>query len=270
MTYTSDALVIREAPYGDTDKLLTLLTAEYGRVRVMAKGARRIGSKLMTSSQLFAWANWELYTRGDYHWVREAALLDPFYGLRADINRLALATYFCDVTYEATGENAPADDILPVVLNTFYALSHGLAPDALIKGAFELRIAAMSGYCPDLDACSVCGEPHAPGMYLDVMNGCLICADCMQKTAIERSAPTVEYDLPPTVIFLPLPPAALAATRYILQAPVKRLFSFRIADKGETADFARACESFLLNHFERGFQSLEFYHSIIHPPRQPK
>ena len=268
MTYTSDALVIRETPYGNTDKLLTLLTAEYGRVRVMAKGARRLGSKLLTASQLFSWGNYELYTRGEFHWVREAVLLEPFYGLRADINRVALATYFCDVTHEATGENAPAEDILPVVLNTFYALANGRAPDVLIKGAFEFRIAAMSGYCPDLDGCSVCGAPDAPGMYLDVMNGCLICADCMQKKAASHAVSTVEYDLPPTVIYLPLPPAALAAMRYILRAPCKRLFSFRMEDKAEIADFARACESYLLNHFERGFQSLEFYNSILHPPRR--
>ena len=55
MTYTSDALVIREVPYGESDKLLTLLTAEYGRVNVMAKGAKSLRSKLMTASQLFTW-----------------------------------------------------------------------------------------------------------------------------------------------------------------------------------------------------------------------
>lgn len=267
MTYTTDALVIREMPHGENDKLLTLLTAEYGRVGVMAKGARRMSSKLLTACQLYSWGNFEIYTRGEYHWIREAALIEPFYGLRADLNRISLAAYLCDVVYEATGENAPADDILPVVLNTFYALANGRAPDALIKGAFELRVAAISGYCPDLDACSVCGEPNAPGMYLDVMNGCLICADCMQKTAVSRAAPQVEYDLPPTVIFLPLPPAALAAMRYVLHVPCKRLFSFRIEDKDELADFARACESYLLNHFERGFNSLDFYHSILNPKR---
>ncbi len=262
MTYTSDALVIREMPYGESDKLLTLLTAEYGRVNVMAKGAKSLRSKLMTASQLFTWGNYEIYTKGDYHWLREAALIEPFFGLRADLDRISLATYLCDVTYEATGENAPADDILPIVLNTFYALANSLAPAALIKGAFELRIAAMSGYLPDLSACSVCGQTDPPGVYLDVMNGCLICAECMQKTASVREKSGIEYDLPPTVIFLPLPSGALHAMRYILHASGKRLFSFRISDKTEEADFARACEHYLLNHFERGFDSLEFYHTL--------
>ncbi len=262
MTYTSDALVIREVPFGESDKLLTLLTAEYGRVGVMAKGARSMRNKLMTASQLFSWGNYEIYTKGDYHWLREAALIEPFFGLRADLDRISLATYLCDVTYEATGENAPAGDILPIVLNTFYALANGLASDAIVKGAFELRIAAMSGYCPDLSACAVCGRTDPPGIYLDVMNGCLICAECMQKTASARAVPREEYDLPPTVIFLPLPPGALGAMRYILHAPGKRLFSFRISDKAEMDDFSRACESYLLNHFERGFDSLEFYHTL--------
>ncbi|MBR7185868.1 MAG: DNA repair protein RecO [Clostridia bacterium] len=267
MIYITDALVIREAPYGDHDKLLTLLTAEHGRVRVMAKGARRIGSKFMTASQLFAWGNYAIRTRGDFYWLSEATLIESFYGLHADLNRLSLASYLCDVTYEATGENAPADDVLPIILNTFYALANGRAPDALIKGAFELRIAAVSGYCPDLEACSCCGKPDAEGMYLDVMNGCLICAECMQTAAQRAAVSHVEYDLPPTVIFLPLPPAALEGMRYVLRAPTKRLFSFRIEDKTEMADFSRACESYLLNHFERGFQSLDFYHAILHPKR---
>ncbi len=268
MTHATDGLVIREQAYNDTDKLLTILTPEYGRVRVMAKGARRTGSRLMAPCQLFAWGNFELSTKGDLHWVREASLAESFFGLRVDLQRLTLATYFCDIAYEASGENSPAADILPVILNTFYALAHGRASDAIIKGAYELRIAAMSGYCPDLSACSVCGSVDAEGMYLDVMGGCLICADCMQKTAVERAAPKVEYDLAPTAIFLPLPPAALAAMRYILAAPANRLFSYRITDAAETADFARACESFLLNHFERGFNSLDFYHEILNPPKR--
>ena len=108
MTYTTDALVIREVAYSESDKLLTLLTPEYGRVGVMAKGARSMRSKLMTASQIYSWGNYEIYTRGDHHWLREAALIEPFYGLRADLDRIALANYLCDVTYEATGENAPA------------------------------------------------------------------------------------------------------------------------------------------------------------------
>lgn len=268
MTHVTDGLVIREQQYNDTDKLLTILTPEYGRVRAMAKGARRIGSHLMPPCQLFAWGNYALSTRGDLHWVREASLTEPFFGLRVDLRRLTLATYFCDIAYEASGENSPAADILPVILNTFYALAHGRTTDVLIKGAYELRIAAMSGYCPDLSACSVCGSVDAEGMYLDVMGGCLICADCMQKTAAERAAPKVEYDLAPTVILLPVPPGALAAMRYILSAPANRLFSFRITDAAETADFSRACETFLLNHFERGFPSLQFYYDILYPPKR--
>lgn len=261
MTYTTDALVIREVAYSDNDKMLTLLTPEFGRVGVMAKGARSMRSKLMTASQIYSWGNYEIYTRGDHHWLREAALIEPFYGLRADLDRIALANYLCDVTYDATGENVPADDVLRVVLNSFYALANDLAPAEIIKGAFEFRIAAMSGYLPDLRYCTSCRTVKDDCLYLDVMNGCLICADCLNRPQSGK-ADEVGHEIPPTRIFLPIPPGVLAALRYILDAPVKRLFSFRIDDADETADFSRACESYLLNHFERGFQSLDFYHSI--------
>ncbi len=261
MTYTTDALIIREVAYDDNDKMLTLLTPEYGRVGVMAKGARSMRSGLMTASQLYSWGNYEIYTRGDRHWLREAALIEPFYGLRNDLGRISLAAYICDVTYDATGEQMAADDVLRVVLNTLYALSHELASPHLIKAAFELQIAAMSGFLPDLDGCVVCEAEETEGMYLDVMNGRLICAACMQKDAAAQRRPDPAYEIEPTRIFLPIPRGALAAMRYILSAPVKRLFSFRL-DAGDEADFSRACESYLLNHFERGFASLDFYRSI--------
>ena len=118
MTYTTDALIIREVAYDDNDKLLTLLTPECGRVNVMAKGARSIRSGLMTASQLYSWGNYVIYSKGERHWLREATLIEPFYGLRSDLELLSLAAYLCDVTYEATGEQVEAAEVLRVVLNT--------------------------------------------------------------------------------------------------------------------------------------------------------
>lgn len=261
MTYTTDALIIREVAYDDNDKLLTLLTAEYGRVNVMAKGARSMRSGLMTASQLYSWGNYVIYSKGERHWLREATLIEPFFGLRNDLERLSLAAYLCDVTYEATGEMAEAAEILRVVLNTLYALAHEVASPLLIKAAFELRVAAMSGFLPDLSECAHCACSSAEVMYLDVMNGALICGDCMKGDSLAQRRPDPAYEIEPTRIFLPVPQGALAAMRYVLSAPAKRLYAFRL-DSADEPDFFRACESYLLNHFERGFSSLDFFHSL--------
>lgn len=71
-------LIVRETLLGETDKLLSVLTSEYGRIPVMAKGARSIRSRYMTSTQLMCYSELTIYKRGDRFWLREALPVETF------------------------------------------------------------------------------------------------------------------------------------------------------------------------------------------------
>ena len=251
------ALVIRETDYGENDKLLTLLTAERGRLTVCVKGGKSLKNKNLASSQLLCYSEFTVKERKGFYTLSEAALIEQFFGLRGDLDRFAAAQYIADVAGEVCVENNDEGEMLRLTLNTLYMLSETDRDVDFVKAVFELRTAALSGFCPDLTACGLCGKPEGEPMYLDVMNGSLRCGECFGSEADTDS----RLGAATATAILPLTSAVLHGMRYVIGAPAKRVFSFTLPEEAQ-ADFCRVCEKYLVNQLERSFRTLEFYHNI--------
>lgn len=266
----ADGLVIRVRDVGDHDRYLTVLTAQHGRITLLSKGGRSMRGTQRSVSQLYTYANFEYYKKGDFYILKGGSPIQPFYSLSIDIDRLNLAAYLCEVTYELTDEGAEAGDILRLLLNALHAISNDLYPQETVKAAFEFRAAALSGYAPELDACGICGKAGAESLYLDVMNGSIVCSDCLQKRGnlIKKS---LEYDdIREADILCRLTPAVRAALCYVLHAPANRVYSFELKD-GEDLQLLSTCaQTYLLSHLGRGFESLNFYHTLRHDAKGKK
>jgi DNA repair protein RecO (recombination protein O) len=115
---------------------------------------------------------------------------------------------------------------------------------------------------PDLTACADCGcESFEGDLWLDVMNGSIVCADCLKKRSGDLPLPDTDaYEA--RNILVPIDSSALEAMRYVLYADSRRLFAFSLSDERSFAFFCRASETYLLNHLERNFDTLHFYNSI--------
>ena len=98
-------------------------------------------------------------------------------------------------------------------------------------------------------------------MWLDVMNGCLVCETCLRKRTGNLPMPELDAYSARNIL-LPLDPSALACMRYVLSAPLSRSFAFSLRDDVSMENFCRAAETYLLNHLERSFDTLEFYKSV--------
>ncbi len=267
MLVTTDGLVARSYMTGNGDHVLHLITPTMGRLSVIVKGGKKQGNRLAAITQLFTWGNYELYHKGDMYWLRGGSVITPFYELSTDLSAMALGAYLCDITSDMTGEGEEAEALLRMLLNALYMLQKGERSHAIIKGVFELRALAMSGYCPDLEACSVCGETTPEQSYLDIMNGRLICADCQTNLNRQRVIGRDDFGemMGENRIICPVTASALAAVRYALSAPDKKIFSFELTDIEERRNFAKVAEAYLLNHLERDFETLSFYHSVKDP-----
>ncbi len=252
------ALVIRTVDLSEHDKLLTLFTEEHGKITAVANGSRTLKSRYLAAAQLFCYASFVLYQKGDRYWVREVNLIESFFDLRADLSRTALAAYVCEVAGDVVEENAPEPEMLSLTLNTLFAIASGAYPLSRIKAVFELRAAAVLGFCPMLDGCMHCGKNDV-ALCLDVMNGGLSCADCRASQGI--LPPPEDEDFRTASILCPLTPGAHAAMRYVVSCPPKRLFAFRVEEEDERL-FSVAAEKYLLNQLERGFNTLDFYKQI--------
>ena len=236
-------LVLRETETKETDKILTLLTWEQGKIAVIARGARRKNCKFAAAAQPLAYSEWTLYQRKDWHYASDASTLDLFDGLRGDLAALALGCYMAELTEAVCPEDVPAPELLRHLLNGLYALSAlGKAP-ALVKPAFELKLLCLAGYEPLADACAVCGRENPEEPVLDAVQGVLRCRNCGEGGG------------------RPLCPDSLAALRHIVYGDPKRLYAFRLGE-APLRRLTAASEAFLFAQLERGFSTLDFYKSL--------
>ena len=274
MVFTTDALVLRTVDTGEHDRLAILLTPENGQITVLAKGARSQKSQYAALTQPFVYGNFEIYRKGEMNWLRGGSVTEYFPGVREDIVKLSLAVYLADVAREVTGEYVAGVDILRMTLNSLYALARDKVTPRIVKAVYEWRTAGYAGYMPDMSHCRVCHGEITEGMYLDVMNGRLLCGECLrrmsaaatreaanaaQKGAVQSAYDDTAYN---NNILVPMGLGAVAAAGYVLHALPERVYSFRIKDAQDEDDFCRAGETYLLNHLECGFASLDFYKTI--------
>lgn len=241
----TSGLVLRETETKETDKILTVLTPDLGKISLVARGARRRNSPLAASCQLLAYSELTIYQRGNWKYVSEGSTIELFDGVRQDFELLSLASYFAELTEAVTAEDEPAPEVLSLVLNALYALSALKKDPLLVKPVFELRLMAVSGFEPLADGCAVCGKSEPEGPMLDVIRGVVHCAGCKE----------------PGGLSLPLTRGSLAALRHALYGDEKRLYSFTL-DIGALRQLNHASEGFVAAQLERSFRTLNYYKSI--------
>ena len=122
MYLTTKALVLRVTDYNDRDALLTVLTHEHGKLTVKARGLRRKNSPLVAPCQLLAYAEFTLFEYRGQYTVNEAHSIELFQGLRRDLGKLSLGTYFAQAAEVLSQEDMPNSELLSLVLNCLYAL----------------------------------------------------------------------------------------------------------------------------------------------------
>lgn len=241
--FVTCGLVLRETVTRDADKILTVLTPDRGRLSVIARGARRKGSRVAAACQLLAYSEMTLYEKGRWTMLDAADTIELFDGLRQDLTALSLAAYFAELT-EAVSDGS--GDVLPLLLNALYALSALKKPPQLVKPAFQFRLMALAGYEPMADGCALCGAPEPENPMLDVVHGVVHCGKCREKGGLS----------------LPLTASGLAALRYVLYGDPRRQYSFSLPPEGLRA-LNHAADAYVSAQLERSFRTLDYYKTIL-------
>ncbi len=242
MFLTTKGLILREVRYKEADRILTILTEAEGKITAKARGALRKSSRTAAATQQLTWSELTLFGNRGKWTVNEGSVAESFAGLRDEIERLALGSYFAECLEAFAVEDEPEPALLQLGLNSLYALSEKLGEPEKLKAAFELRLACLAGFQPDLSACAVCGKTEPEDPVLDLEEGRIACRSCRRAGApgllLERET--------------------LESMRYVAGAPAKKLFSFRLSP-GARENFSRAAELYLQAHAERSFSTLAYY-----------
>ena len=245
MYLTIQAIVLRVTDYNDRDALLTLLSRSHGKLTVKARGLRRKNSPLIAPCQLLSYGEFTLFEyRGSYT-INEAHAIELFTPLHRDLMKLTLGTYFAQAAEVIAQEDIPDPELQALLLNCLYALSALDLPRLQVKSAFELRLACIAGYTPDLTGCRICGQEH-PDMF-DLSAGQLECGSCGSGGGGIRMPVTV---------------GMLQAMRYICTCDGKKLFGFTLGEDN-LEKLSSLTEGYLTTQLERGFSTLDFYKSLL-------
>lgn len=247
MHLTTKGLVLREVNYKESDKILTVLTAEEGKLTVSARGCRKKGSAIAAASQLLVWSEFTLYEYQGRWAIKEALTERQFDGVRSDLDKLALASYFAEVTEALAEEGQTEAGLLSLTLNSLHALEKLPLPPALIKTAFEWKAMALAGYEPMAEGCAVCGCPEPEEPRINLSAGVIHCASCREGAG--------------EGISMPITNSALRALQHFIWGDPKRLFSVSV-DQASLRQLGQASEAYLMTQLERGFRTLDFYKSI--------
>lgn len=239
------ALVLRVSDYNERDALLTLLTRDHGRITVKARGLRRKNSPLAASCQLLALCEFTLFEYRGIYTINEAHPIELFTSLRRDLVKLSLGSYFAQVSEIISQEDVPNRELQSLVLNCLYALSVMELSEKQVKSVFELRVACIAGYTPDLYGCH-CSSANQPAFF-DLSGGCLLCEHCKNQNSGIRH---------------PITPGILEAMRYIVSCDSRKMFGFTLGTDSQH-QLAYLTEAYLVTQLERGFSTLDFYKSLL-------
>ena len=111
MYLTVRAIVLRVSDYNDRDALLTVLTQNYGKLTIKARGLRRKNSPLIAPCQLLAYGEFTLFEYQGKYTINEARALELFQGLRRELTLLSLGSYFAQVTELISQEDMPNPEL---------------------------------------------------------------------------------------------------------------------------------------------------------------
>lgn len=266
MVETVKGIVLRETPIGDYDKIMTVLTAEYGKIAVYARGAKRLKSPLFTATQLFTYGEFTISRTKTTYYLKTGELIESFYHIRDTLSGAALAAYIADVAADIAIEDEPSPELMRLVLNSFHVIATRKKPMALIKGVFELRASAIAGFMPNLVACEGCGNSDLEVFYFDVSSGTFRCEDCYHVSSLLTERRVERYNenegiYPACQLISIVSASVFAAMRYAIYSKAERIFSFELKDEA-LSDFAKAAENYVVCHLEKRYATLEFYHSV--------
>ena len=244
MRRITKGLVIREQTIGESDRLVTLLTADFGLVKAFVRRAKQIKSRLNSATTLFAYSDFSLYRSKDAFVVDDASPIEVFFGLRKDIERLTLAQYFAQLAYEMSAEEQPQEELLRLTLNSLHLLCKGEKSLAQIKAVFEFRSLCLGGYMPSILACDNCGTYETETMYFDTLEGKIYCENCPKAGASQ------------------VPKNVITALRYICLTEPARIFSFNLSDENIKL-LSDIAEKYTMSRVQRKLSALEFYKGLL-------
>ena len=182
--FTTNAIVIRSHHYGESDKIVTFFTKDFGKIKGIAKGARRSKKRFQNALDLFSHLRLIFFDREGMGLVRaeNCDILHPFPKIREDLKKIFYGNYYLELVNEMAGERETNTEAFNLLLYFLMNLET-MEPQEERLRMFEIRMLSLFGYRPNMRRCGLCkrdwdNSTEIASVFFSLEMGTLVCESC--------------------------------------------------------------------------------------------
>lgn len=177
-----EGFILSEVSYGETSKVINVLTREYGLIGIMCKGVKSMKSRLRAVTLRFTYGFFYIYKKeGKLSLLKDVDVIDPFYELHSDITLISYLNYISELTQQVFKESDQVN-IFPLFLDCVKKMNQGLNP-LILTNILEIKYLDFLGVGLNLDECISCGS-KTNIITIDSDSGGYLCSRCVSNEVI--------------------------------------------------------------------------------------
>lgn len=242
-TYRTEAVVLRQTPLGEADRILTLCAPDIGKIRAVAKGVRRTKSRLGGNLELLNRVSVSVSVGRNLDIVNEAYAIATFSRFRSDLPRVSRALYIAELMDNFLIEGSAARPAYGLLLNALRWLETTPNLDLLLRW-FEMRLLDCAGYMPELTDCVECRVPLQPADHTFACDsGGVLCPECRVSS---------------DGALIPAPLNVMKTLRFLQRQPQFAAVEPLAVSRGALAAAERLMRTYIRHIVEREIKSAHF------------
>ncbi|WP_455538603.1 DNA repair protein RecO [Terrisporobacter sp.] len=176
----TQAIVLKSVPYKENDLILTVFSRKLGKIAVIARGAKKSKSSLLSSSQIFAYSNFTLKREGSMYRVTQSEIIKSFYNLSYNFEAFSYATYILKLIDNFMIENQSNNRLFVLLAQSLYLLCEEIVDMKYIVLCFELKFLDYIGFKPIVNMCVNCYNKDINNPVFNIYEGGILCEKCSE------------------------------------------------------------------------------------------
>jgi DNA repair protein RecO (recombination protein O) len=206
MLTKTDAIVLRSMKYRDTSKIVSFYSRQFGKIKGIAKGARRAENKFGSALEPMSYVTLVIYKKEqrDLHLISQCDSIKSYGGIQRELEKMSVGFSILELVDQLAHEEEENAPLFELLEQTLAALDRTTRNALSLQRAFQIRFAALLGYAPSLYFCTACGtslvdNERLSGVGFQLMHGAVTCTKCTAEGKTKNrigsttiSAPTLQ------------------------------------------------------------------------------
>ncbi|MGI6694934.1 MAG: DNA repair protein RecO [Christensenellales bacterium] len=187
----TQGIVLARTDYRENDRMITLLSPDFGLVDALCRGCRKPKSPLITAGELFCMGEYMLYSSAARETVTGCTVIEAFYPLRLNYPRLSYAAMMLHICLKVAQPGEPASHLYILLARSLKRLAYEETPADQVSCAFLMHLASIAGFRPRLNHCVRCGKAmgEAENAFLIPQEGGVCCSVCGSRLPLRQMLP---------------------------------------------------------------------------------